>query len=421
METLLHYVWQHRLYEADSLITGDGRHFEILDTGIHNTNAGPDFFNAKIKFGNTIWAGNIEIHKCSSDWFKHGHSADKAYNSVILHAVECIDTQVRDATGRTVPQWEMKIPLKIRDSYRFLLESDLQTPCLGRICEIHEIYLNDWKTALLTERIERKANNIFHLLSEYRNDWNEAFYITLARNFGFGVNNDAFERLAKSLPLKIICKHSVFPLQTEALFLGQAGLLDSEDITDNYYGSLRKEYLFLQKKHNLRPLEGHIFKSLRMRPNNFPHIKLAQLAGIISARQGLFSELIENFSPQNIGSFFLTEINDYWKTHYHFDKVSSKRIKQLGFSAIVILTVNVAVPILFAYGIRKNKPEFCDKALQILTSARAEQNGIVTQFLRAGVKVENAADSQALIQLKREYCEKKKCIYCRIGYQLLSK
>jgi hypothetical protein len=421
MESLLHYVWQHRLYEAAAPQTSDGQPFEILDTGIYNTNAGPDFFNAKIKIGDAVWAGNIEIHERSSDWQKHKHGKNKAYNSVILHVVGSMDLpEIRDKSGRIIPQWEMKIPQKVRDSYLFLVENDLPIPCLGRLGEISSIYLADWKTALLTERLERKANDILRLLAEYKNDWNEVFYITLARNFGFGINNDAFERLAKSLPLKIIHKNAIIPLQTEALFLGQAGLLDDDEIIDNYYGSLRKEYLFLKEKYGLQPLDEHIFKSLRIRPNNFPHIKLVQLAGILARRQGIFSELTEIKEESGISAFFKSEISDYWKTHYRFGKTSPQRDKQLGMSANRLLVINVAVPMFFAFGKKKNKPEFCDKALQILETTAAERNYIITQFTRAGLIPENAGDSQALIQLKREYCEKKKCIHCRIGHHLLA-
>ncbi|MDR1371636.1 MAG: DUF2851 family protein [Dysgonamonadaceae bacterium] len=422
MESLLHYVWKHRLYDENSLLTGDGQRFEIIDTGIYNIHAGPDFFNAKIKIGDKLWAGNVEIHNLSSDWYRHRHDSDKAYNSVIFHVAESLDTsEIRDESGRVIPQWEMKFPQIIRDNYQFLLESDSQIPCIGRIREISEIYLSDWKAALLTERLERKANDIFSLLKTYKNDWNEVFYIILSRNFGFNVNNDAFERLAKSLPLKIILKNSQFSIQSEALFLGQAGLLDEEENGDNYYNSLRKGYIFLQKKYKLTPLEKHTFKNLRIRPNNFSLIKIVQLAGIICNRQGLFSELIGISEEQDMRNFFASDINEYWKTHYQFGKISSCREKKLGFSAISLLMINVVSAMFFAYGKRKNKPEYTEKALQLLETIRAEQNYIVKQFVRAGILMNNAGDSQAIIQLKREYCEKKKCIYCRIGHQLLAK
>ena len=420
METLLHYVWEHKLYVFGAFTTTEGTPFEIIDPGIRNIHAGPDFFNAKIKIDGKMWVGNIEIHIHSSDWNKHSHEQDQAYNSVILHVVESADVaEIRDKSGRVIPQWVMGVPSHIKENYAFLLNNDKWSSCLARINEIDEIYLTDWKAALLTERLERKANTIFQLLDTYKEDWNEAFYICLARNFGFGINNDAFERLAKSLPLKYILKHQDSGKQVEALFLGQAGLLERDDIEDAYYLFLQKEYLFLQKKYELQPLEPYIFKSLRVRPDNFPHIKIVQLAGFIRKGQHLFSKILNTKEIQDFHTLFSSCIEEYWMTHYHFEKTSISKPKNLGFSAINILLINTIVPVLFAYGKKKNQETHMENAFRLILSIKAESNYIVTSFSRAGIKVDNAGDSQALIQLKREYCEKKKCIYCRIGYRLL--
>jgi hypothetical protein len=422
METLLHYVWKHKLYESEHFQTNAGISFEIIDPGTYNIHAGPDFFNAKIKMEGKVWAGNIEIHTLSSEWYKHQHEKDKAYNSVVLHVVEFIDAmEIRDESGRLIPQWMMKIPPSIEANYLFLLNSDSSIPCLGSMHEIPVIYLSDWKNALLTERLERKTNTLLQLLQDYNDDWNEVFYITLARNFGFGINNDAFERLAKSLPLKIILKHQDSGKQTEALFLGQAGLLDDEDIADEYYQQLRQEYFFLRKKYDLKPLDAHIFKSLRIRPNNFPHIKIVQLASIIRKKQGLFSEILAFSEWENFKSLFISETPEYWLTHYHFEKTSSKKPKNLGMSALQLLVINSVVPLFFAYGKKKNLENYTEKAIRLLESIPAERNSIITLFARSGIKIQNAGDTQALIQLKREYCEQKKCMYCRIGYKLLRK
>jgi hypothetical protein len=421
MESLLHYVWKHRLFDEASLRTTDGRPFEVIDTGMSNTNAGPDFFNAKIRIDDKLWVGNVEIHQLASDWYRHRHETDKAYDSVILHVSATVDREpVCDSSGRAIPQWQMAIPASVSENYRYLLESDAAVPCLSRIGEIPEIYLTDWKSALLTERLERKANDIFRLLAEKEDDWNEALYITLARNFGFGVNNDAFELLARSLPLKIIHKHSSSLFQVEALLLGQAGLLDNDVSIDNYYGSLRNEYMFLREKYSLKPLESHLFKSLRIRPNNFPHVKLAQLAGLICRSQGMFAELTEIDDDRRIRRFFLSDVSDYWRTHYRFGVASPGKDKRLGMSALLILLINVAAPIYFAFGKRKGSSEFIDKALRLLESIGPENNYVVNPFIRAGIHAINSADTQAIIQLKREYCEKKKCIFCRIGHKLLA-
>ncbi|MDR3218327.1 MAG: DUF2851 family protein [Dysgonamonadaceae bacterium] len=422
MEALLHYVWKYKLYESGDYLTSDRIPFEIIDPGIYNPNAGPDFFNAKIKFGDKVWAGNVEIHTASSDWYKHRHEKDKAYNSVILHVVERIDAvEIRDESHRLIPQWRMKIPRLIEDNYRFLLGNDSSVPCLEKIHEIPKIYLSDWKNALLTERLERKTKALLQLLADYQDDWNEVFYITLARNFGFGINNDAFERLAKSLSLKIILKHQHSEIQTEALFLGQAGLLEEEGIEDAYYRNLQEEYFFLRKKYNLKTLDAHIFKSLRIRPNNFPHIKIVQLAGIIRKKQGLFSEILDSTDWEKFKPLLTSETGEYWLTHYNFDKTAAKRRKQLGLSAIQLLVINVVVPLLFAYGKKKNAAQYTEKALRLLEAIPAERNHIISSFSLSGIEILNACDTQALIQLKREYCEQKKCIYCRIGHKLLIK
>jgi hypothetical protein len=422
METLLHYVWKHKLYNSGKLLTEEGVPFEVIDSGTYNSNAGPDFFNAKIKIDGKVWVGNVEIHTASSDWYKHQHEKDKAYNSVILHVAENINiSEVHDSTGRLIPQWTIQISEQVQANYSFLLDTDISIPCLGKISEIPEVYLTDWKNALLIERLERRTNTLLHLLQEHKNDWNEVFYITLSRNFGFGINNDAFERLAKSLSLKIVRKHQDSIIQTEALFLGQAGLLDDEQSEDDYFLELQKEYAFLRKKYNLNPLEPHIFRSLRIRPNNFPHIKIVQLAWIIRKEQGLFSNLLAISELEPLYSLFISETAEYWLTHYHFGKVSVKKTKNLGLSAVQLLVINTVVPVFFAYGKMKNMETYTERAIQFLELLKPESNSIITLFSHSGMQIQNACDSQALMQLKREYCEQKKCIYCRIGHQLLAK
>lgn len=420
MESLLHYVWRYKLYPAGTLQTIQGFSLEIIDPGIYNTNAGPDFFNAKIKIDNRIWVGNVEIHCRASDWYRHNHEKDKAYESVILHVVEVSDKEVENKKKQIIPQWEMPVSKYIRDNYHTLIHSTLEIPCSSKLINIDSIYISDWKNALLSERLERKTNSIQLYLEQYKNDWNEVFYITLARYFGFGINNDIFERLAKSLPLYCIGKHADSSFQVEALFFGQAGLLE-ESIEDEYYRSLQKEYLFLRKKYKLNPLEAHNFKSLRMRPNNFPHIKIAQLANLVRSVPQLFSKLLIVNNIRDYAPFFISELPEYWMTHYLFGKESPRKPKVLGNSAIQILLINVLVPILFAYGKEKGSIVYMEKAFQLLESLPPERNHIITNYSQIGLKANNAADTQAIIQLKKEYCEKKKCIYCRIGFRLLAK
>ncbi|MDR1368993.1 MAG: DUF2851 family protein [Dysgonamonadaceae bacterium] len=421
METLLHYIWKHRLYQLSPLKTTTGESVEIIDPGLHNTNAGPDFFNAKIKINDRLWAGNVEIHTNSSDWFHHKHDRDKAYNSVILHVIETENQKcISDLSGRTIPQLILKIPDKIKENYEYLLKQETAVPCKDRIREIQEIYLSDWKNALLLERLQRKTQDIETLLNDYSGDWNEVFYVTLARNFGFGINNDAFERLAKSLPLKYILKHKDSALQVEALFFGQTGLLE-EDINDPYFISLKKEYIFLKNKYQLRNLEHHLFKSLRIRPNNFPHIKISQLATFSRSIETLFSKMLQVEEIKDIYPSFDVEIPDYWLSHYHFEKQSVKKKKRLGLSAVNLIVINTITPLMIAYGKKKQQNQLVEKGIKLLSSIPPEKNAITYSFKNTGLEIGNAADSQALIQLKNEYCDKKKCIFCRIGHKLLSK
>jgi hypothetical protein len=421
MERLIHYVWKFSLYSSDQLHTIDGIPFSVIDPGIHNTNAGPDFFNAKIRIDNKVWAGNVEIHTHASDWNRHGHCSDDAYNSVILHLVENADiSEIFAKNGRSIHQSVIKIPDEIRNNYEYLLHSDKEIPCLGRIFEIPEIYLTAWKNSLFIERIEQKTNHILNILQQNNGDWEEALYILLCRNFGFGINGDAFERLAKSLPFKCIQKHQDNPLQVESLFLGQAGLLEEDGISDTYYFSLQQEYSFLRRKFDLTPLESYLFKRLRIRPNNFPHVKLAQLAMLFSQGEHFFSKILFADGMDDYFKLFSPQISDYWQEHYHFNSRSAKKEKKLGLSALHIIIINTVVPLLFAYGKNKKLNQFIEKSIFLMEKIPPEKNAITLLFARAGVDVCHAADSQALIQLRREYCEKKKCLFCRIGHQLLS-
>lgn len=424
METLLHYVWKYRLYDSETLTTLTGNSVFIIDPGTHNTNAGPDFFNAKIRLDNETWAGNIEIHSNSSDWVKHGHHTDKAYNSVILHVVENPNTDnVQAENGRFIPQLVLSIPEKVKENYEYLLSRNTLIPCLAQIHNIPKLYLIDWINALSIERLERKTDNLCRLLRDYKNSWREVFYITLSRNFGFGINNEAFELLARSLPLKYILKHKDSALQVEALFFGQAGLLnnDNDKIQDDYYCLLKKEYNFLRKKFKLKPLESYIFKNLRIRPNNFPYIKIAQLAALIRTQDTLFSKMLDLDNIPELRNLFISELGTYWETHYSFGKIAARQKKMIGLSAQNVILINTVVPILFAYGKIKSQPQMQEKALRLLEQLKPENNYVVNTFIKSGIVPCHAGDSQALLQLQREYCEKKKCIFCRIGHKLLSK
>lgn len=423
MERLLHYVWKYKLYTAAPLTTTEGIPVQVIDPGIQNTDAGPDFFNAKIKIEETTWVGSVEIHDRASDWMRHHHDQDKAYDAVILHVTSSNDAKVCRTNGEPIPQVVLTVPASVERNIEWLLHRDCAVPCLNCIRLLDPLHLSSWMSALLSERLERKTRDILNLLPQYGYNWNEAFYITLTRNFGFGVNSDAFERLARSLPLACIQKQRSSHSQVEAMLFGQAGMLQETmgEQGNYYYRLLQREYQFLQHKHGLTPLDVSVFRSLRMRPANSPHLKLAQLAAIWTQHDTLFSLLLEARTPGEIKRYFRILPSDYWETHYHFRSISPKKEKQLGESAINILLINTVVPMFFAYGLHSEQPEYCDRALRLLETIPPEKNTIVATFCQAGITTRHAGDSQALIQLKREYCEKKKCLYCRIGYQLLRK
>ena len=418
MERLLHYVWKYKLYAATSLATTDGRPVQVIDPGMQNTDAGSDFFNAKIKIDETLWAGSVEIHDKSSDWLLHHHETDKAYDGVILHITGVDDFQPFRTNGEPVPQMLLTVPENVLRSIDWLLYRETALPCLDHIAGIDPLHIACWMEALLSERLERKTHDIFLLLDAYQSDWNEVFYITLTRNFGFGVNNDAFERLAKSLPLRCIQKQRSSHSQIEAMLFGQAGMLTEEN-DDHYYRLLQREYDFLRHKFGLSPMEDFVFKNLRTRPANFPYLKVAQLAALWVQHDTLFSAILEAGSTGEIKKYFRIPPSGYWETHYHFRYASPRKEKTIGENALNILLINTVVPMLFAYGLHNKQPEYCERATRLLESIPPEKNTIVSTFCNAGIAVHHAGDSQALIQLKREYCEKKKCLYCRIGFRML--
>ncbi|MDR0750586.1 MAG: DUF2851 family protein [Tannerellaceae bacterium] len=418
MEHLLHYVWKYKLYAPSCLVTTRGLPVSVIDPGIQNTNAGPDFFNAKIKIGDTMWAGNIEIHSKASDWLLHGHHKDKAYDSVVLHLAGTVDADVYRTDGAAIAQARLTIPPAVSKNIDWLIYRDIPVPCLYSIKHIEPVHISLWINALLCERLERKTKDILLLMEQYNDDWNEVFYIILTRCFGFGINNDAFERLARSLPLHAVYRQRSSCRQLEAMLFGQAGLLEEAGACP-YYRLLQQEYKFLQHKYGLKPLEGAVFKSLRVRPINFPHIKIAQLAALWHRRDTLFSAILHTDDMQQIKELFRIPASAYWDTHYHFRHASPAREKAPGEAALTIILINAVAPMLFAYG-RKNKQDaYCRRALRLLETIPPEKNQTVAMYCLSGIQVHNAGDSQALIQLKKEYCDRKECLRCRIGFRLL--
>lgn len=420
MEQLLHYVWKHKIFPLKELKTTTGQQVEVIDTGLANTDAGPDFFNAKLKLDGVLWIGNIEIHERSSDWFKHGHHADAGYNSVILHIASEIDTEISRSNGERIPQIQLICPEAVRTNYKELLETDSYPPCYRIIPSLPPFTAHSWMTALQMERFEQKATLLNERLKRCQGNWEDAFFITLARNFGFGLNGDAFETWAHRLPFRAVDKHRNDLFQIEAIFFGQAGILEDSD-GDGYYLRLKKEYTYLQHKFGLIPMDASLWRFLRLRPANFPHIRIAQLACLYHRAYGLLSRIMETETLQGVRDILKGGTSEYWLTHYTFGGSSPSRPKTLSNTSLDLLIINTVVTFLYAYGLHKGNRVLCARAGSFLEELKAENNYITRMWEQCGMKASNVADSQALIQLKKEYCDKKKCLYCRIGYEYLKR
>lgn len=420
MEQLLHYVWKHKIFSLKELKTTTGQQVEVIDTGLANTDAGPDFFNAKLKLDGVLWIGNIEIHERSSDWFKHGHHADAGYNSVILHIASEIDTEISRSNGERIPQIQLICPEAVRTNYKELLETASYPPCYRIIPSLSPFTAHSWMSALQMERFEQKATLLNERLKRCQGNWEDAFFITLARNFGFGLNGDAFETWAHRLPFRAVDKHRNDLFQIEAIFFGQAGILEDSD-GDGYYLRLKKEYTYLQHKFGLIPMDASLWRFLRLRPANFPHIRIAQLACLYHRAYGLLSRIMETETLQGVRDILKGGTSEYWLTHYTFGGSSPSRPKTLSNTSLDLLIINTVVTFLYAYGLHKGNRVLCARAGSFLEELKAENNYITRMWEQCGMKASNAADSQALIQLKKEYCDKKKCLYCRIGYEYLKR
>lgn len=420
MEQLLHYVWKHKIFPLGELKTTTGQQVEVIDTGLANTNAGPDFFNAKIKLDGVLWVGNIEIHQRSSDWYKHGHDKDVGYDSVILHIATETDTEVKRTNGEVIPQMQLACPDRVRTNYQELIETDSYPPCYRIIPSLSPFTLHSWMSALQMERFEQKAALLGERLKRCLGNWEDAFFVTLARNFGFGLNGDAFEAWANRVPLRAVDKHRNDLFQIEAIFFGQAGILADPD-GDDYYLRLKKEYAYLQHKFELVAMDASQWRFLRLRPNNFPHIRIAQLACLYHRSYGLLSRLLETETLKEARDILRGGTSEYWVTHYTFGGSSPSRPKTLSNSSIDLLIINTIVTFLYAYGLHKGNERLCVRAGSFLEEIKAENNYITRMWDQCGMKAANAGDSQALIQLKKEYCDKKKCLYCRIGYEYLKR
>ena len=419
-EDFLHYIWQFKRFNVKNLLSTEGFKISISKTGERNTDAGPDFYNALINIGDTKWAGNVEIHINASDWLLHNHQLDKAYDNVILHVVYNNDKPIYRSNGEKIPTLVINglYDEDIYKKYLSFLSNKLWIPCLNLFKQADKFIIYTWLSRLFAERAERKANQIIQTLNINQNNIEEAFYYQLARNFGFDVNAVPFEMLAKSLPLLILAKHRHDLFQIEALLFGQAGFLN-KTFVDEYPNTLKKEYNFLKIKYSLTPIDNSLWKFLRLRPSNFPTIRIAQFAELIHKSTGLLSKIIESTTTETIFNHFEFNCSDYWKNHYIFDKSAINKEKVFGETAKSLILINTIVPFLFVFGILKNDEIYKEKAIVFMENTRPEQNTIIKKWIKTGIEVNNAAQTQALIELKKNYCNSFKCLQCSIGNQLL--
>lgn len=422
MEKLMQYVWQHRLWQQGDMRTVDGRRVQVIDPGLLNTDAGPDFFNAKVSIDGHTWAGNVEIHVRASDWHRHGHHTDHAYDTVILHVVDYDDAVIRRPDGEVIPQLRMPCSGDLNTYYRDLVgRADIDLPCAATISRLPSLYLTDWLTTLAYERLYEKMERIEQLLERFAGDWEQTCYVTVARGLGFGVNSEPFERLALSLPLRFIGKHSDDSTAVEALLFGQAGLLGrGVSAGDAYAERLSKEYAFLSTKFGLRAPESLGWKMARMRPANFPHRRIALLAAMLAGGFRMLSRIVSVESVDDACALFTPEMANYWQWRYSFGPGGQRHLGSMSRSSALVMVINVVVPLMMAYGTAHSDSGMTDRAVSLLHDIGAERNSVVEMFARSGIKVGDAFSSQALIQLRRAYCEKRKCLYCRIGHRMLA-
>lgn len=420
-EDFLHYVWQFRSFDYNDLQTTDGEKVKIINPGLLNKNAGPDFFHAKIEIGDTTWAGNVEIHIKSSDWLKHYHQKDPSYQNVILHVVYEHDAEIKRMDNTVLPVLELKkrISADLIKKYENLFLTLTDFPCVAQIGTVDSLIIDSFLSRTLIERFEQKTHSVTESLNELHGNWDETFFRFLARNFGFKINALPFELLAKAVPQNVYAKHKNNPLQIEALVFGAAGFLNDQ-FEEEYPKKLKAEFQFLKKKYNIKPVEISVWKFMRMRPQNFPTIRLAQFAALIVKANHLFSKIMEIKEVDRLRALFENlPVNDYWKTHYHFKKEASSVNIQIGKTSVDNILLNTVTLFLFAYGKHTDTRFYINRAIKLLETIPAEQNAVIDKYIAAGVAVRHAFTSQGILQLKKQYCDAKKCLSCGIGIKIL--
>ncbi len=420
-EDFLHHVWQFKKFDIANLKTTKGESIQILNSGQYLQLSGPDFFNAQIIIENQKWAGNVEIHLKSSDWYVHNHEKDSNYDSVILHVVWEHDVPIFRKDNSEIPTLELKEYVALSDlhKYQSLVSQKSWIYCENELQNVDQFVFKNWQERLFFERLERKANLIFELLETSNHDWEAVLFCLLVKNFGLNTNGEMFYKIAKSIPFSVVRKESFSLESLESLLLGQANLL-SHDFQDSYARELQKSYHYLVQKHQLREKVVGSVEFFKHRPDNFPTIRLAQLASLYFHQKNLFSLVMNCSSINELYQVFNVGVSEYWETHYNFDRESSKKMKKLSKSFVDLLVVNTIIPLQFAYA-RSRQKEITQDLIDLANSIPSERNVIIDKFKTFGIVSENVYESQALLQLKKEYCDLKKCLDCAVGHFILKK
>jgi len=423
-EEFLHFIWKNRLFGEVPPVTISGYQLEIIEPGDYNRDAGPDFFNSRIKLGQTEWAGNVEMHINASDWFRHRHNLDHGYDNVILHVVVNNDLEVKTASGLIPETYIISWDKNVEERYLDLLNNSCVIACRDIIRQIPPFSIRHWISRIAIERIEEKITRLREVLKSTGNNWDETLYRLLARYFGLKVNSAPFYLLACHLPLRIIRKHADNRLQVECLFYGQAGMLEpgvfENEILDDYYLDLQKEYKVLRQKYSLRPVDSWLWKYHRLRPANFPTIRISQLAGLLCTGKSMFSEVKSCRSIDELSRLFISQASDYWNNHYVFGHYKRGRVKKTGGIMLNLLLINMVIPLLFLYGRETGKHEYCTAAADLLDEIPPEENRIIREWFEAGIIPCSALESQGLLHLREKYCKNRLCLHCQCGSKLIS-
>ncbi|TDT39606.1 uncharacterized protein DUF2851 [Maribacter spongiicola] len=420
-EDLLHFIWKYKKYPINGLISTMGEAVRVLATGTHNHLSGPDFFNAQVELNGQLWAGNVEIHIKSSDWYAHKHQEDANYDNVILHVVWEDDVSVFRKDGSEIATLSLQkyIPLSMLETYQQLFDSKNYKfiNCEREFIGVDQFTKNNWLDRLFVERLEQKSIFVIHLLEHTKNDWEQVLFLMLLKTFGSKINGEIFVEIGKSINFSIIRKLYKKQLELSSLLFGQANLLKGIHEEDHYYKDLLREYTFLKHKFTL----VSVFKSpefFRLRPPNFPTIRLAQLSAIYAENNNLFHALIENETP-NFSEILNVETADYWDTHFNFGKISKKSKKRLTDSFLNLLLINTIIPLKFTYQRYKGNVDY-EALFKMMSIVKKEENSIIGNFEKLGAPIDNAKDSQTYLQLYNNYCKKDKCLDCAVGASLMN-